>query len=238
MEIPQRDKKPNPLTRFRKWLFAKRERWIPTVIVLVLVILPFIALGIFVLYRYIDLTLDDIRYQKDEKARVEQLQIDLKENQERWLFSEISNYKFNLDLYFGGYEMWEGFGGYSSGADEVRSLTIEVNQNNTIEIFSNDLNEPLLSTEYEYCDSIPDLFLLIEDTLNEINNPAVDLDTYSVENSPVIDYTTNQILVDGEFNEEYGYPELITIYEFFGNWEYYDKYYIVCFEITKFIVLS
>ena len=134
--------------------------------------------------------------------------------------------------------MWEGFGGYSSGADEVRSLTIEVNQNNTIEIFSNDLNEPLLSTEYEYCDSIPDLFLLIEDTLNEINNPAVDLDTYSVENSPVIDYTTNQILVDGEFNEEYGYPELITIYEFFGNWEYYDKYYIVCFEITKFIVLS
>ena len=75
MEIPQRDKKPNPLTRFGKWLFTKRRRWLTTIIILVIVVLSLIGFLTFRIHQ----TLIEIRAQSQE---YEEFISDLKRLQE------------------------------------------------------------------------------------------------------------------------------------------------------------
>jgi|GEM_PF-2835268 len=223
-----------------KWLFAKRKRWIPAVIILSLIALPFVVLGSHGLYRYIDYTLDDIRYSKGEEARIEQLQIDLENSQKKWQSSNITSYKFKLDLLFGGETFWEeGSHGRSEGPQEERTMMIIVNDIDNINVIdsvtSNNTGIGSSKPNVKYFPyygksaySIPELFNIIQDCLD---NPYFAIKVKGPEGFI-------PSLVSAVFNEQYGFPEFITIYVQLGNYEDYHRIYFVTYEISEFKVIE
>jgi len=222
-------------TPFR-WFFAKRKRWIPAIVLLALIALPFLAHGVTALYIVIDHTLDDFRYHKGEETRIEQLWNDFEDNQEKWESSNITSYEFKLDLFFGASEMWEGFGGISTGANINRSLVISVRNNSTIQTMDTITGNPIELNENQHCDSMSELFIIIHDVLNGRDNQDL-VSKADIYEEAGIKLTPSRRSIYAEFSSEYGYPTLIAIYEHRGNYEYFTKYYEIVYSVSDFEII-
>ena len=130
---------------------------------------------------------------------------------EKWQSNNITNYEFKLDLFFGGRETWEGFGGYSSGAEIKKSIIIKIHNGNTIEVTDNITGNLMRLDENQFSDSMPDLFVIIEDILNRRNNLDLDMKASTIESTADVYYHPNNAiprLVHADFNSEYGFPEI------------------------------
>ena len=227
------------LVRPFRWLFAKRKRWIPAVVILSLIALPFIMVWSMLLFRLVDNFSDDIRYRKGEETRIEQLIKNLENSQEKWISNNISSYKFNLEMLFGGHEMWEGFGGISSGATIKRLLSIKVYNGDTIEVTDNTTGNPVNISQNQYCDSMPELYIVIQDVLNGKDNSDLIFKANNLEGAKgIFSYSMIPRYVHAEFNGEYGYPVLIGVYRQYGNMNYYERFYEIQYSISDFEILK
>ena len=226
-----------------RWLFAKKRRWIPVIVILALIALPYITIGSYYLYQRVDNAIDNMRYRHDEKERIEQLRIDLEENKEKWMSFDISDYEFTLDIYFGGESYWEeNSHGRGHGSKESKSLHIDVSMGNTVNITDYSTGNSVSIVENQYCDSIPDLFTIIEDVLNRNDNQDLNLKASVLEKVGVPPYVPNAhdpgVSLQAEFNAYYGYPEFISVYYHFGNYENFHRIYVIRYELSEYFSLE
>jgi hypothetical protein len=221
----------NGIVKPLKWLFAKKRRWIPVVIILSIIALPFLLFAGYIVYKIVDNAINDIQYQRSETTRIEELQFGLHENKEKWLNAGILRYQFAVDIYIGGEKTWEGSHGHSFGGSLKYSLLIDVSENTTVK--NKDDSKPVEG--HQYCDSISDMYVIIENVLNRETNPDL---TAKISKYPSSDLNDNKLLVQALFNAKFGYPEEIVVYRMYGNNEFYFIYFDITYVISDFKIIQ
>ena len=220
---------------------AKRARWL-VFLSSIFIGLPILAVTGFVTYRIIDNKIDEINLTNDINPQPLDLKQELNLAENKWRDQNFSYYEVEIKGVFGGHKMWEGFGGISTGGTSAETIEVQVKDGIPISITNKDSGEPFTREYYKYFTTIPQIFDLICNALEKGPTDFTEMtDKFWASNgkdphyywSPA-DSSSLPITISAKFDDWYGFPTTISIYQKKGS----NDYYTVDYEVTYFILVT
>jgi hypothetical protein len=185
---------------------------------------------------------------------VVQLKSDLEQNKDLWQVNNQSDYSFKLEKVYGPMLEWDICGGFPMPDGEYVSgqplylddcprktpVVIEVRDGIPVSVTDSSTGNPALAADYEYCDTIAELFTIIDDILYSRGDSAINIQGDAIrqgEHNESLYYehemTDAPYSVWAEFDGVHGYPKTITIST--RKDEYRKGSVTIIYEITYII---